>query len=241
MNKRNAPTMLNLGYHAEFYWDGRMPTLEAVSNAAWKGQLGADPATVAAKLNAIPVYKAHFQRAFGKDATAENVPQAFAAFLRTLRSGNSAFDKHEAGDAKAVSAEAKKGFEVFRKSNCALCHVPPLYTDHQFHNVGVGMDKPEAERDLGRTDATKDPKDGGKFKTPSLRDVAVTGPYFHDGSAKTLDEAIDYMLKGGHKNPNLDEKLKPVKLKPKDRAALKAFLESLTGEHPFRAPPPELP
>lgn len=241
MNKRNAPTMLNIGYHATFYWDGRMPTLEAVSNAAWKGQLGADPKAVATKLNAIPKYRAYFQRAFKEDATADNIPKAFAAWLRTLKSGSSPWDKAENGDAKAVSKEAKRGFEVFKTAGCTLCHAPPMYTDYQFHNVGIGSDKPEAERDHGRTDATKDAKDEGKFKTPTMRDLATTGPYFHDGSVKTLDEAIDLMAAGGKKNPNLDEKLKPAKLNKKDKAAIKAFLESLTGEHTFRGPPPELP
>lgn len=237
MNKRNAPTMANVGYHSTFYWDGRMPTLEAVSNAAWKGQLGADPAEVAAKLNAIPAYKAHFQRAFGQEATADNVPKALAAFLRALRSGNAPFDKFEAGDASAVSKEAQRGFEVFKSAGCTLCHAPPLYTDGMFHNVGIGFDGPEAERDWGRKVASKDEKDGGKFKTPSLRDVAKTGPYFHDGSVATLDEAIELMAAGGKKNPNLDEKLKPQKLKAKDKAAIKAFLESLSGEYTFAAPP----
>jgi cytochrome c peroxidase len=241
MNKRNAPTMLNLGFHPLFYWDGRMPTLEAVANAAWKGQLGADPKAVAEKLNALPKYRAHFQRAFKENATADNVPKALAAWFRALKSGNSAWDKMENGDAKAVSKEAKQGFETFKTAGCTLCHVPPMYTDYLFHNVGIGSDKPEAERDHGRTDATKDAANEGQFKTPSLRDVAMTGPYFHDGSVKTLEEAIELMAAGGKKNPHLDEKLKPAKLNKKQKAAIKAFLESLTGEHTFNGPPPEMP
>jgi cytochrome c peroxidase len=242
MNTRNAPTMLNVGYHQTFYWDGRMPTLEKVSGAAWKGQLGAeDKAAIAAKLNQAPKYRAHFQRAFQSDATPDNVEMALAAYLRTLKSGNAPWDKFEAGDQTAVSKEAQKGFEVFRDAGCSLCHVPPLYTDARYHNVGIGMDKPEAERDQGQKVATKDDKDLGKFKTPSLRDLQDTGPYFHDGSAATLDEAIDLMLAGGKKNPNLDENLKPKKLKPADRKALKAFLESLKGEHTYTAAPAELP
>ncbi len=237
LNKRNAPSMLNLAFHHNWYWDGRTPTLEAVSAAAWKGQLVADPAAVVATLNGVPEYKAHFQRVFGEDASADNVPKALAAWFRSLKSGNAPFDRYEAGDASAVGPEAVRGFEVFKNAGCTLCHVPPLYSDYDFHNVGIGFDKPEGQRDNGRMDATKDPKDAGKFKTPSLRDVAKTAPYFHDGSVKTLDEAIDLMLAGGKKNPNLDEKLKPKKLKAADRAALKAFLESLSGEYTFAAPP----
>ncbi|TMD67695.1 MAG: cytochrome-c peroxidase [Chloroflexi bacterium] len=236
-NKRNAPSMENVAYYQSFYWDGRAPTMEAVSAAAWKGQLGADPDAIAAKLNGILGYRAQFQRAFKEDATGKNIPMAMAAFLRALKTGNSKWDKFEQGEGDAVSMEARRGYRVFQNARCTLCHVPPLYTDSQFHNVGVGFDKPEAERDHGRMDATKDAKDDGKFKTPGLRDVAKTGPYFHDGSVATLSEAIDFMVKGGIKNPNRDEKLKPSRLSARDRKALQAFLESLTGTATFTKAP----
>ncbi len=243
MNKRNSPTVVNLAYHATFYWDGRMPTLEAVCNAAWKGQLGADPAAIAAKLNANVTYNALFHRAFKEDATTDNIPKAFAAFLRTLKSGNSAFDKAEAGDKKAMSADATKGWELFKKSGCIACHIPPLFTDFDYHAVGVGNEKPEAERDPGKKDATKADEDFGKFKTPTLRGSALSGPYFHDGSRKTLEEAIEYMAGGFAKvkGPKLDERLKPAKLSKKDVAQVKAFIESLNGETTFGAAKPELP
>jgi len=241
MNKRNAPTVLNVAYHTSFYWDGRAPTVEAVSKAAWTGQLGADPATVATKLAGNATYRAHFQRAFASPPSAENIPKALASFFRALKSGNAPYDRFEEGDQKAVSKQARRGFEVFRKANCALCHVPPLYTDSLFHNTGIAWaDVEESKRDHGRMDATKDPKDDGKFKTPTMRDIALTAPYFHDGSVKTLDEAMDLMIRGGKKNPNIDEKLKPAKLSKADRAALKAFLESLTGTATFSGPPSEL-
>jgi cytochrome c peroxidase len=239
-NKRNAPTVENVAYQQSFYWDGRTPTLEAVSAAAWKGQLGSDPDEIAGKLNGIAGYRAQFQRAFKEDATAKNVPQALAAFFRALKTGNSPWDKFEQGEGDAVSMEARRGYRVFQKARCTLCHVPPLYTDSQFHNVGVGYDKAEGERDHGRMDATKDAKDDGKFKTPGLRDVAKTAPYFHDGSVASLSDAIDFMLKGGVKNPNRDEKLKPTRLSARDRKALQAFVESLTGS-PTYPKAPELP
>jgi cytochrome c peroxidase len=242
MNKRNSPTVVNLAYHSSFYWDGRMPTLEAVCNAAWKGQLGADPASVAAKLNGNATYNALFHRAFKEDATTDNIPKAFASFLRVLKEGNAPYDKTEAGDKKATSADAQKGWELFKKSGCIACHIPPLFTDFDFHNVGVGADKPEAERDPGRKDATKADADFGKFKTPTLRSVALSAPYFHDGHAKTLEEAIDWMTDGFSKvkGVKVDERLKPQKLSKKDKAQLKAFLESLTSETTFTAKP-ELP
>lgn len=230
LNVRNSPTMLNLGFHSSFYWDGRMPTLEAVSNAAWKGQLGADPATVAASLDAVPGYKARFERAFGEPATATNVPKALAAWFRALQSGNSAWDKAQAGDAAALSAQAKEGEKLFGSKGCVTCHVPPFFTDFDFHNVGVGADP-------GRKDATKEDADTGKFKTPTLRNVALTAPYFHDGHAATLGEAIALMAKGGNKNPHLSPKLKAQKLSAKEAAALEAFLQALTGESTYAAEP----
>jgi cytochrome c peroxidase len=230
MNKRNAPSMLNLGYHATFYWDGRMPSLEACANAAWKGQLGADPATVAAELNKVPVYKASFERAFNEPATADNVPKALGAWLRALQSGNSPYDRFNAGDKKAMSKDAQDGLKVFTAKGCITCHAPPLFTDFDFHNAGLGDD-------AGRKDATKADADVGRFKTPSLRNVALTAPYFHDGRAATLDDAITVMAAGGVKNPNLDAKFKAQKLTPKDVKALKAFLEALSGESTYTTEP----
>lgn len=230
MNKRNAPSMLNLGYHTSWYWDGRMATLEAVSNAAWKGQLGADPEVVAKALNEVPVYKALFERAFGEPATALNVPKALAAFFRALNSGDSAWDRAQAGDKKALTAEQTEGLKLFNAKGCATCHVPPLFSNFEFENVGLGDDP-------GRKDATKADADLGKFKVPSLRNVALTAPYFHDGSAKTLDEAIAFMAKGGNKNPNLSAKLKAQKLSAKEAKALKAFLEALSGTATYSTEP----
>ncbi len=108
--------------------------------------------------------------------------------------------------------------------------MPPLFTNFEFENVGLGADP-------GRKDATKADADAGKFKVPSLRNVALTAPYFHDGQTKTLEEAIAFMAKGGNKNPNLSAKLKAQKLSPREAKALKAFLESLTGESTYTSEP----
>ena len=239
VNVRNAPAMVNLGYHQSgYYWDGRKATLEAVSEAAFTGQLGADPAAVSVALNGNPTYRALFERAFGAEAGKSNIPMALSSFLRALGSGDSPWDKFEGGDKKAVSKTAQKGFELFKKNGCTLCHAPPLYSDTQFHNVGRGWDaEKQAFADHGRMDATKDAADDGKFKTPSLREVSKTGPYFHDGATATLAEAIDWMAAGGAKNPRLDEKLKPAKLSKADKAAIKDFLEALSGTPTFGAPP----
>ena len=236
LNKRNAPTVLNLAFHSNYYWDGRMPTLEAVSLAAWKGQLGADPEVVTTALNQNGVYRAEFKRAYGlENITSEAVTKALAAFFRVLQNGNAPFDQFIAGDKAAMSPTAQQGWAVFQKAQCVSCHVPPLFSDFGFHNVGIGDDP-------GRKDATKADADVGKFKTPSLRNVALSGPYFHDGKTATLDEAIALMAKGGNANANLDPLLKNQKLSAKDLAAVKAFLEALTGTSTYTiAPEPPEP
>jgi cytochrome c peroxidase len=236
-NTRNAPTMLNLGYHSSWYWDGRIDSLEAVSAAAWKGQLGANPGEQAMRIGAVPVYKAMFQRAFNERPTEENVAQALGTFFRTLNSTESPFDKFEAGNKKAMSADAQKGWDLFKKRGCVNCHVGPALSDFDFHKV---MAVPEGG-DQGRKDATKDEEDAGKFKTPGLRSVALTAPYFHDGSAATLEAAIEKMAVGDPKVKGLDPKLKQGKLSAKEKAQLKAFLEALTSPPTWPAAPETLP
>jgi len=250
VNTRHTPTLINAGYYKQWYWDGRAATLEGQVLAAWRGQMGGDPDAVAMTLNGIEAYKNDFQKVFNGPATADSISKALATFVRTIRSQDSPWDKYQQGDKSAVSEDAVKGFTVFSdtdKANCTLCHLPPLFTDTLFHNVGIGFDKPMP--DLGRgkilSDAaaktgTQDPNAEamqGAFKTPTLRSITETAPYFHDGRAKTLDDAVDLMLKGGIKNPHLDEKLKPKMISRQERSQLMAFLKSLTPEQkPFEKP-----
>ena len=249
-NTRHTPTLYNVGFYRQWYWDGRAPTLEAQILAAWKGQMGADPDQIVMKLNAIPGYKDAFQKATGGPATPDAVTHALANFVRTIKSEGAAWDKYEAGDKTAVSQDVIDGFDVFtstRRANCTLCHLPPLYTDTLFHNVGVGQDKPMPDMGRGKilADAAKaknttDPdadKMMGAFKTPTLRGIVNTAPYFHDGRAKNLDDAVDFMVKGGIRNDHVDEKLKPRQMRPEDKMKLIAFLKSLTPEDkPFEKP-----
>jgi cytochrome c peroxidase len=138
----------------------------------------------------------------------------------------------KASDDHPMSESAKRGRELFftARANCAACHVGPNFTDELYHNLGVGMEK--AEPDLGRYAQTKVEKDKGAFKTPTLRNVALTGPYMHDGSQKTLEEVIDWYAKGGHANPHLSDKVKPIDLKPEEKADLVEFMKALTGPLP---------
>jgi cytochrome c peroxidase len=246
-NTRNTPTLYNVSFFKDLYWDGRAPSLEAQIKAAWERQMGADTAAVAMALNAIDGYKTAFQSAMGGEATPESIVKALATFVRTIRSEDSPWDKFEKGDKNAVSKVAQAGFEVFRaedKAQCSLCHTPPLYSDKSFHNIGIGSDKPMPDEGRGKILADKkDPQADammGAFKTPSLRSVTETAPYFHDGSAKTLDEAVTRLLAGGVPNPHRDEKLKERKITAPEKAALIEFLKALTPP-PAKFERPKLP
>ena len=237
---RSSPPLWNIGYHTEFYWDGRSGSLEKQALAAWKGgNMGADPDAVSEAFNQIPMYRQAFQEVFGGPATPDTIVSAVSAFERTIYCGTTAWDRFNLGDEEAISESAKRGWNVWReKAGCGSCHAGILFTDLQYHNIGVGMD--EESPDIGRKKVTGEEKDTGAFKTPTLRDIAKSAPYFHNGSVATLDEAIDFMLEGGHPNPWLDTKnLQPVTLTPEEKADLIAMLESLTCE--CDATLPEMP
>ncbi len=239
VNTRHSPTLYNVGYYTEWYWDGRMPTLEDQIMAAWRGQVGAEPNEIADAIGAIPGYASQFEEAVGTEVTADAIVAALATFVRTLEADNTPWDRYEAGDDTAVSAAAIRGFDVFEeadKANCTLCHLPPLYTDTLYHNVGIGFagDEPDLGRGafLARQDDPPEKTEAmqGAFKTPTLRNVTETAPYFHDGSAETLEAAVDYMLSGGHANDYLDEKLQPRELTDEEKTDMMAFIRSLTSE-----------
>lgn len=251
LNTRHTPTLYNVGFYTSWYWDGRAATLEGQINAAWGGQMGVSDAAakeaVAMTLNGIEGYKMAFNSAMGGDATPDRIVKALATFVRTLRSEDSAWDKYEKGDKSAVSEEVVKGFEVFSstdKAQCTLCHVPPTYTDKTFHNVGIGTDKEKPDAGRGKILADKqDPGADamtGAFKTPTMRSITDTAPYFHDGRAKTLDEAVTLMLKGGIPNAKKDEKLTERKISAEEKKALMAFLKAISPT-PAKFERPKLP
>jgi cytochrome c peroxidase len=236
---RSSPTLWNIGYHKEFYWDGRSGSLEAQAMAAWKGGnmgVGEKTGEIAAKINALQGYKAQFQKVFQSDATPENMMKAISAYERTIISGDTAWDHWKAGDNTAISMSAYRGWNIFQAIRCNNCHDGVLFTDQQYHNIGIGMD--QKEPDPGRGKVTNKPEDTGAFKTPTLRDIARSAPYFHDGSAKTLEEAVDIMLGGGKENQYLDKKnLQAHKILPEQREDLLNFLRSLSVDCKITKPP----
>lgn len=146
------------------------------------------------------------------------------------------FEQYEklkaASAAKPMSDEAKRGRELFfsDKANCTACHAGANFTDEKYHNLGVGMDKEKP--DLGRFEVTKDDKDKGAFKTPTVRNIELTAPYMHDGSQATLEEVVEWYAKGGHPNPTLSDKVKKLELSDQDKKDLVAFMKALTGDFP---------
>lgn len=236
---RSSPTLWNIGYHKEFYWDGRSPSLEKQAMAAWTGaNMGAKADEIATKLNQIQGYRGQFQQVFGSDATPDNIVKALAAYERTIISGSTPWDRFQAGDRAALTESAWRGWNIFQAIKCNNCHDGVLFTDQQYHNVGIGMD--QKEPDVGRFKVTNKPEDTGAFKTPTLRDVARSAPYFHDGSAATLEEAVDIMLGGGKENQYLDRKnLEKRNILPDQRVALLDFLRALNVDCNVRKP--ELP
>lgn len=227
---RNSGTVTNSGYMHFQFWDGRESTLEgqAVGPIHNPIEMGETHENVVAKLNRIPGYVEQFQTVFGTPVTIDGIGKAIAAFERTVVSGPSPFDRYQAGDKSAMSAAAVRGMRVFNgKGHCTPCHSGPLFSNQDFHNLGVGMDKEKP--DLGRFDHTKNPADKGKFKVPTLRNIAETPPYLHDGSAKTLMEVIEVYDHGGAPNPWLDPLVLPLQLTQREMQDLVAFLEALTG------------
>ncbi len=220
--------MWNIGYHQSFYWDGRAATLEAQVLAAWKGgNMGAEkPEEIAAKLDQSAGYRAQFQKVFGTGVTTDGVAKALAAYMRTIVSQSTPYDRWRAGDESAISDAAVRGHEAFKKAKCDNCHVGLLLTDLQFHNVGIGTNAETP--DVGRFKVTNVDKDKGAFKTPTLRDVADTAPYFHDGSVATLEETVRLMVDGGIDNPSIDRtNLQKADLTDAEVKDLIEFLKSL--------------
>jgi cytochrome c peroxidase len=243
------------------FWDGRAASLEeqAIGPIANPIEMGTTHEACVACLKGIEGYRMQFEKIFG-ELTIDTVGMALASFERAIVTGPTPFDYREQfvaqfkdieredleGDAeqlarydqlkKAIdehpmSESAIRGRELFfGKAQCTTCHVGANLTDEKYHNLGVGMDKEMP--DLGRYDVTKDDKDRGAFKTPTIRNVVHTAPYMHDGSQKTLEEVVEWYDKGGHPNPHLSDKIKKLNLTDQEKTDLVEFMKSATGDFP---------
>ena len=229
---RNAPTVLNAAFLQEQFWDGRAATLEEQAKGPLVNPVEmamADHAAVEKKVQGIAEYPPLFESAFGSDqVTIDRIVQAIASFERTLITLEAPIDRFLAGDAKAISAAAQRGWGLFNgEARCNTCHghvgAFPLFTDEQYHNLGVGADP-------GRIAITKELKDTGAFKTPHLRNVAKTAPYMHDGSEADLATVMEFYNRGGNPNPNLDGGMRPLALTDAEKADLVALLETFTSD-----------
>lgn len=228
---RNVPTIINRGYGRTFSWDGRLSTLEeqVVGPVSSPREMGSDLRLVLNRLSSDHAYRRAFGAAFGDGISERNMARALATFVRSVTSGDTPVDRYLDREPDALSHVARLGLRVFvGKGNCWLCHAGPTFSDEKFHNTGVAWDGRQF-RDSGRARVTGDARDQGAFKTPTLREVARTAPYMHDGSLKRLDDVVDFYARGGRPNPNLDPVITPLGLTGEEKRGLVAFLHALNG------------
>jgi cytochrome c peroxidase len=204
---RNVPAIINRGYGRAFFWDGHIQTLEEQVLQPIQNPKEMDLTIEEASARV--------------DLDARTISRALASYVRSILSGDSPYDRFVNGDRKALTAEEQAGLQTFRgKGNCTACHVGPTFSDEKLHNTGVAWkDGNLADEGAGQ----------GNFKTPTLREVARTAPYMHDGSLKTLEDVVEFYDKGGNVNPGLDPELHPLHLSAEEKPALIAFLKSLSG------------
>jgi cytochrome c peroxidase len=226
----NAPTVLNSSMNIAQFWDGRAKDLQAQAGGpiANPGEMASSHVLAVEVLQSIPAYVAEFKQTFGTDTvTIQEVTKAIAAFEETLVTPNSRFDKWLKGNKKALTTEESAGYKLFKDSGCVACHNGPAVGGNSYQKMGVVEPYKASSPAEGRVAVTKEETDRFKFKVPTLRNVELTYPYFHDGAAKTLTEAVDTMgrIQLGKKF-NADENAKIV-----------AFLKTLTGDQPgFKLP-----
>ena len=266
---RNTPTVVNAHLSKYVYWDGRLPASDLptlvrdhISEANF---MNADGRLVLERLRQVPEYQQQFEDIFGGDPSYGRTLEVLTAFLKSLTSQNVPLDNYLKGDENALTEDAKAGLALFKgKANCIQCHYGPMLSDGGFHSLGVPENQDifkEPERhitfrrffkvfgvseyanlreDWGRYAVTKEDEDKGKFRTPTLREVAKTPPYMHNGMLATLDEVIEFYNQGGGAHPNKDPLLKPLGLTEEEKQQLKAFLESLSGDN-FSIKTPRIP
>jgi cytochrome c peroxidase len=212
---RNTPSLVNAGYGRSFFWDGRAGSLEeqVVGPMLNPDEMGLDAKTVEARTG----------------MTMPDVASALASYVRTIRSIESRYDWFQSGQTQMLTGDERVGFEIFRgRGQCLTCHGGPDLTDGRFHNTGAGSTN-SRHVDEGRFAVTGDDRDRGAFKTPTLRDIALTAPYMHDGSLATLEDVVAFYNNGGRSNPALDSEVRPLRLTASEKRQLVAFLQALSG------------
>lgn len=257
--ERNPLPAINRLFSQHQFWDGRANSLEDQPASPIKNpfEMNTSPEACTARVAAIEGYRLQFEAIFG-EVSFENICRALACFQRVLVTGPSPWDYHrelrryDGRDVKQLSAEELSAYEYLRagaaadpmsaaalrgeelffsdRTGCSWCHSGPNLTDESFHNLGAGMDQPEP--DWGRYGITKRDRDRGAFKTPTLRNVANTPPYMHNGQFKTLDQVVRWLVKGGYPNEHLSAELRPLDLSLHEQRDLVEFLRSLTGPLP---------
>lgn len=234
LGKRNAPSVMNMAFRSVFFYDGRAKTIRDQVHFPIQDSVEMDLSyeVAVSRLISNKYYKTAFNLIYKEDPNVDNVADAISEYESTLETANTEFDAWMNNRPNAMSASAIRGRDVFMsdKAKCFNCHFGPDFTDDDFKNIGLYDDSKYTDR--GRYDITKKPSDMGKFKVPGLRNVAVTAPYMHDGSFKTLREVIEYYdnpYKIVHDPINIDEDLsKPLNLTEQEKRDLEAFLRSLT-------------
>lgn len=231
---RATPTIANMAYNTQFMWDGRKKSLEeqALGPMRTPEEMKTDLKAMVLMMGSVPGYRELFDKAFpGEPISEDTVAKALATFQRTVVSTDSRFDRWLQGDRQAMTVQEWRGYQVFKdpaRGNCAVCHSGANFTDNGFHNIGIAQ--AEGSPDMGRFKVRALAVLKGAFKTPTLRDVALTAPYFHDGSAPTLMDVVEHYDRGGDDKRNLSKDIRPLHLSPLEKEDLVAFMTALNGQ-----------
>ena len=209
---------------------------QALGPIAAAGEMNQDLDKLVSELKGIEGYKSLFNKAYpGEGISKKTIAKAIASYERTIVSNESRFDRFAKGDKSALTKAEQRGFKVFEgKGRCASCHSGFNFTDNRFHNIGIN------DSDPGRAAITKDKSETGAVKTPTLRDIALTSPYMHNGSLKSLEDVVDHYDRGGAGRKNLSPMIVKLKLSKQEKSDLVAFMKSLTGT-PDQVTVPRLP
>jgi cytochrome c peroxidase len=242
---RSAPSMVNRLFSKAQFWDGRAPSLEAQAKGPIANpiEMGNTHEMAVATIIGVGGYRPMFGAAFGDtDITMDRIARAIATYERVVVSGNAPYDRYQAGDKTALSPAAIRGLALFEsneKGRCALCHRGSNFTGEDFKKLGIGMDA--ASPDPGRFNVTMNESDRGAFKTPSLRNIALTGPYMHDGSVNTLEEVVDYYRLASHAAKIADPDFRALTLTRDEVSDIVEFMKALTGDILNAEPPASMP